>query len=52
MVSRARSAGEAMHMREGQVAGCEVIWNLSADFLKTQVLGKDVPNELKHFNRT
>lgn len=28
----------------GQVAGSEVIWDLSTDFLNTQVLGKDVPD--------
>lgn len=31
-----------MRVNGGQVAGSEVIWNLSTDFLNTPVLGKEM----------
>ena len=33
-----------MHVSGGQVVSSEVIWDLSTDFLNTQVLGKGVPD--------
>lgn len=41
-----------MCLGEGQVAGSEILWKLSADILKKQMTGKDVPGLLTYFQRT